>query len=196
MPQTLVVVNTVLFAALGLYSFTIARRAPAGSIRKLWRLAVLPAVAVVIGGIQRLAVQGVRLGWLPDSALDVLLVGGQTVQSIVVSAIGVYTFVNMRQLASRLYDVETVVGDMVDRIDSVRLDSLALTKREREVLEVLGASSNIDDRSLADRLSISPDTVHTHVSSLLKKTKLRDRRDLRVVAFLLKARQSEAGRLR
>jgi DNA-binding CsgD family transcriptional regulator len=153
----------------------------------LWRLAVLPIVAVILGGLQRLAVQAVRLGWLPDDLLGFLLEGWQIAQSAVVAAIGIYILVQMRLLAGRLLDVETVVGDMVDRVNSVNLDDLNLTRREREVLSVVGTSSHIDDKTLAEKLGVSSDTAHTHISSLLKKTKLRDRRDLLVVAFLLKA---------
>jgi DNA-binding CsgD family transcriptional regulator len=161
----------------------------------LWRLAVLPVAAVVLGGLQRVAIQAVRVGLLSDETFEFLFDGWQFVQSVVVALIGIYTFVSMRRLAARLFDIEIVVGEMVDRVRSVSLEDLKLTAREQEVLNVIGNSAQIDDRSLAEKLGVSPDTVHSHVSSLLKKTKLRDRRDLMVVALLHKA-QSDWGQHR
>lgn len=60
-----------------------------------------------------------------------------------------------------------------------------MTARKREVLELIAASSLIDDRALAEKLQVSPDTVHVH--RLLRKKKLRDRRYLVVLALLLRA---------
>jgi len=188
-PFPLVLVNVLIFTTLGWYALWLSRGAPTGSIRMLWRLAVLPIVAVVLGGLQRLAIQAVQRGWLPDETLGFLLEEWQIAQSLIVVLIGIYVFLRMRLLGRRLLVVESVVGDMVDRVDSVRLDDLRLTSREMEVLMVIGSSTHIDDKTLAERLGVSPDTAHTHVSSLLKKTKLRDRRDLMVVAFLFKTRR-------
>jgi hypothetical protein len=36
------------------------------SVRWLWRLAALPAAAVVVGGLHRIAIQAARLKWLPE----------------------------------------------------------------------------------------------------------------------------------
>lgn len=193
MPIPLVVFNLLLFVGLGWYVLVVAARAPSASVRLLWRLAVLPIAAIVIGGIQRLAVQAVRVGWLPEETLDLLLDEYQTVQSLVVAAIGIVTFLVVRRLAIRFTDLEVVTGDMVDRVKGIDLDTLRLTRREHDVLEVLGAGTMIDDRTLAEKLMVSPATVHTHVNSLLKKTKLRDRRDLVVVAFLLRTQEGRGG---
>ena len=111
----------------------------------------------------------------------------QFVQSVVVAIVAAATIVQLRRLANRLQRVEAVIGDAVDRMSSVSLQDLKLTPREQEVLKVIGTNTHIDDKSLAAALSISPDTAHTHVSNLLRKTKLRDRRDLIIVAFLIEA---------
>ena len=187
-PLYLVVLNIGLFAGLAGRAYVLARRSSSVSIAFLWRLAMFPAVVVVIGGIQRLGIQAVRAGWLPEHSLDFLLDSWQIIQSLTVTAIGVITFIGLGRVARRLNQVETVVGDMVDRVSDLDLDVLGLTPRERDVLGVIGESTHIDDRTLSEKLGVSADTAHSHVTSLLKKTKLRDRRDLMVVAFLHKGR--------
>lgn len=135
----------------------------------------------------RVAVQAQRIGWLMPNVLVLLSDRWQFVQSVVVAIVAAATIVQLRRLANRLQRVEAVIGDAVDRMSSVSLQDLKLTPREQEVLKVIGTNTHIDDKSLAAALSISPDTAHTHVSNLLRKTKLRDRRDLIIVAFLIEA---------
>jgi DNA-binding CsgD family transcriptional regulator len=193
MPLVLVVFNTVLFAGLAVYALVVAAPTQSRSVRWLWRLAALPAAAVVAGGLHRIAIHAARMGWLPEQRLEPLLNEWQIVKSLAVTGIGIAAFLGMRRLACRLSDLEWVVGEVLDRARGVDLDALHLTPRERGVLDVIGVSSRIDDRTLAEKLDVSADTVHTHVRALLRKTKLRDRRDLAVVAFLLKT--SRDGRL-
>lgn len=188
MSIALVVFNTVLFAGLASYALVMGSRARSRSVRWLWRLAALPAAAVVAGGLHRLAVQTARVGWLSEETFELLLHEWQIVQSSAVAVLGIAAFLGIRRLAGRFSDLEWVVGEVLDRAQRVDLDALDLTAREREVLDVIGASSRVDDRTLAETLAVSPGTVHTHVRSLLRKTKLHDRRDLAVVAFLLKTR--------
>lgn len=189
MAVVLVVVNTVLFAGLASYALVMAARTPPRSVGWLWRLAALPAAAVVAGGLHRTAIQAARVGWLPEERLELILDDWQVVKSLVVTAIGIAAFLGMRHLAGRFTDVEWVVGESLDRAQSIDVDALDLTAREREVLDVIGTSSRIDDRTLAEKLGVSGDTAHSHVQSLLRKTKLRDRRDLVVFAFMLKTRR-------
>lgn len=194
MPLFLVAFNTLLFAGLAAYALVVASRAGSKSVRWLWRVGALPAAAVVVGGLHRIAVQLARRDWLPEERLEVLLNEFQILKSLAVTVIGLAAFVGMRLLAGRLTELEWVVGEVLDRAQKVDLEALALTAREREVLDVIAVSSAIDDKSLAEKLHVSPETAHTHVQRLLRKTKLRDRRDLVVVAFLLKARRDgESG---
>jgi DNA-binding CsgD family transcriptional regulator len=192
-PLVLVAFNTVLFAGIAAYALVVAARAPSRSVRWLWRLAALPAAAVVVGGLHRIAIQAARVGWLAEERLELLLHEWQIVKSASAAGIGIAAFIGMRHLAGRLSELEWVVGEMLDRAQGVDLQALKLTAREREVLGVIAASSLIDDRTLAERLGVSPDTVHTHVQRLLRKTKLRDRRDLVVLAFVLRARRDGAS---
>lgn len=188
MPLVLVAFNTGLFAGLAAYALIMAAKTQSRSVRWLWRLGALPAAAVVIGGLHRIAIQSARVGWLPEERLELLLYEWQIVKSLAVALIGIAAFLGMRHLAGRFSDLEWVVGEVLDRAHKVDLDALELTPREREVLDVVGASSQIDDNTLAEKLGVSPGTVHTHIRTLLRKTKLRNRRDLTVVAFLLNTR--------
>lgn len=149
MAVALVVVNTLLFAGLASYALVMAARAPSRSVRWLWRLAALPAVAVVVGGLHRTAVQAARVGWLPEERLELLLDEWQIVKSLATTAIGIAAFLGMRRLSGRFSDLEWVVGEVLNRAQKVDLDALDLTAREREVLKMIGASSRIDDKTLA-----------------------------------------------
>jgi DNA-binding NarL/FixJ family response regulator len=63
----------------------------------------------------------------------------------------------------------------------------ALTRREREVLAEL--AQGLDNRSIADRLFISEETVKTHVKSILRKLGARDRVHAVVMALGQQLRQ-------
>lgn len=143
---------------------------------------------VVVGGLHRIVIQAARVGWLAEDKLGVLLHEWQIVKSLATTCIGIAAFLGMRHLAGRISDLEWVVGEVLDRAEKIDLDRLMLTTREHEVLDVIGESALIDDKTLAEKLGLSPATVHTYMRTLLRKTKLHDRRDLTVVAFLLKAR--------
>lgn len=193
--MTLVALNVVLFGLLAAYALILAEKTPSWSVRWLWRLVALPAAAVVVGGLHRLLVQAVSLGWLPKERLEFALGEWLVVKSLVVVVIGIVTFAKMRRLTARFSSLEVVVGDILDRVQTVDLDALELTAREREVLDVVGAGDRFDDRTLAEKLSIAPNTAHAHIRALLRKTKLRDRRDLAVVAFLLNNRDQDSSTL-
>lgn len=185
MPIPLVSLNVLIYTVLGLYALKASARSGPGPVRLLWRLAALPALAVALGGVQRLALQIAQAGWLPNGSFDVLLFEWQIGQSILVAAIGVAMFVGIRGVERRFAELESVAGAMLGRLAHVDVTSIALTPREQEVLDILGGSTFVDDKTLSEKLGVSPNTVHTHIGTLLKKTKLNDRRDLAVLAYLL-----------
>lgn len=55
-------------------------------------------------------------------------------------------------------------------------DDIALTPRQREIVELIAKGAN--DREIADALRISPSTVHKHVQNALKRTNTKTRSHL------------------
>ena len=195
MPIPLITLNLLLFAGLGWYDLAMAARSGSDGLRLLWRLAALPAFAVVVGGVQRFALQAARAGWLPDGAQEILLVEWQIGQSMLVAGVALVMLLGIRRLGRRFNELESVAGAMLDRLALVDVTSITLTSREREVLELIGGSALVDDKTLAEKLGVSSATVHTHVTALLRKTKLTDRRDLAVLAYLLRKPPPEPSHL-
>src|SRR5262249_31860383 len=68
-----------------------------------------------------------------------------------------------------------------------------VTRREIEVLALVGA--RLSNAEIADRLQLSVRTVENHVSSLLRKYGVADRRALAEVAAQVSAGVSDPGRL-
>ena len=52
-------------------------------------------------------------------------------------------------------------------------ESSALTRREREVLQ--GIASGLSEKKLADTLSLSPHTIHTHIKKIYRKLQVNSR---------------------
>ena len=73
--------------------------------------------------------------------------------------------------------------------ETARLLASQLTPREREVLALLAAGAT--GREIATRLSISPNTVRTHVQSILTKLQVHSR--LEAAVFAMKHRLLDEG---
>jgi DNA-binding CsgD family transcriptional regulator len=58
-------------------------------------------------------------------------------------------------------------------INARALESLGISDREREVLELLAAGSS--NKEIAQRLDVSPNTIKTHVANLFEKLAVRRR---------------------
>ena len=86
-------------------------------------------------------------------------------------------------LASYLSNVRAVASSIdaaVSRSDSAHSGIEGLTKREREILELVRAG--LRNREIADRLFISEVTVKVHVRHILEKTGTRSRTEAAVLA--------------
>jgi DNA-binding CsgD family transcriptional regulator len=153
-------------------------------IRRLWTIVALACGALVLGSIQRLAIQAVSVGWLPESAADNATSDLQLTQSLIVLALLIGAFATLRRLSDSMEASNRLSASLLDRVRHVDPTSLHLTNRETEVLALIGQGVTTD-ADLSARLHISASTVQSHVKSLLKKTELNSRMDLVAVAILV-----------
>jgi DNA-binding CsgD family transcriptional regulator len=181
---SLVAFNAVLFLVLTGWSLRLWRREPSPRTRLLWLTVGLVSGALVFGAIQRLALQAALLGWVDVSATDSVLMDWQLVQSLVVGVLAITAFLSVRRVAAAMVASERVAGSILDRVSHVDPSSLELSKRENEVLAMIGRG-RISDAELSVALHISASTVQTHVKSLLRKTGLKSRQDLVAVAVMV-----------
>jgi DNA-binding CsgD family transcriptional regulator len=180
----LVVVNSVAFLALLIMSVRLRRRERYVWVRRLWTIVAFACGALVLGSIQRLALQGVSVGWLSESASDAVTSDLQLTQSVVVLALVVGAFVTLKRLADSMEASERLSASLLDRVRHVDPKSLNLTNREREVLALIGQGVTTDS-DLSAELHVSASTVQSHVKSLLRKSELHSRVDLIALAILV-----------
>lgn len=180
----LVVVNFLAFLVLMVMSIRLGRRERYVWVRRLWAIVAIACGALVLGSIQRLALQGVSVGWLPESVGDTATSDLQLVQSLVVLVLVLAAFVTIKKLADSMDASERLSVSLLDRVRHVDPASLNLTKREKEVLSLIGEGVTTDS-GLASELHISASTVQSHVKSLFRKTGLHSRMDLVALAMLV-----------
>lgn len=180
----LVAVNAVAFTVLFVLTIRFINRERSYRIRRLWIVVALGAAALILGSLQRLALQATVLGWLPSSVANDVVEGWQFVQSLLVVGLAFVAFLTVKSLATSMAASEKIAGSILDRVGHVDPDRLHLTKREHEVLMAIGSGA-VTDAELAEKLHISANTVQTHVKHILRKTGLNRRQDLMAVAYLL-----------
>ena len=180
----LVVVNTLAFLALLIMSIKFGRREKYAWVSRLWTIVAFACGALVLGSIQRLALQAVALGWLPESASEALTGDLQLIQSVVVLALLVGVFVIVNKLADSMEASERVSASLLERVRHIDPTGLHLTNRESEVLAFIGQGVTTDS-DLAAELHVSASTVQSHVKSLLRKAELHSRMDLIALAILV-----------
>jgi DNA-binding NarL/FixJ family response regulator len=94
------------------------------------------------------------------------------------------SLVNPSMLRSFILDLaqdEQKNQSMAAKVHGPEIDLLAqLTRREREVLALIGEGMN--NQAIAQKLTISQDTVKTHVRSILEKLGVNDRTQAAVLA--------------
>lgn len=181
---TLVIVNSLADLALLIMSLHLRRREEYLWVRRLWTIVALSCGALVMGSIQRLVLQAVSIGWLPDTASEAVTTDLQLGQSLVVLVLLVAAFLTLKRLADSMKASERLSASLLDRVRHVDPKTLHLTNREREVLALIGRGVTTDS-DLATELHVSPSTVQTHVKSLLRKAGLHSRVDLIALAILV-----------
>ena len=182
----LVALNSVAFGVLFAIALGQWRRDGSERVRRLWLLVTLVTGALLIGSVQRVALQASVIGWVDSSTGVAAIETWQLIQSILVVVLVAAAFVVVRRLAASISASDSIASSILDRVESVDLGSLDLTEREREVLMTIGRGV-LTDAELAKELHISPNTVQTHVKRLLRKTGLNRRQDLIGVAYLVEA---------
>lgn len=178
----LILINALLFAALGLRAYSLGRRAESPYMRALAWVIGAACAAFVIGAAQRLAVQAVTAGWLPDIGLSDVTTTWQLVQSLAALAIAIAGFWALSRTWGAMGLSEQVASTLAGRLPDVDLESCDLTAREREVVDVIRTGA-LSDREIAEKLFIAPTTAATHVKRILRKTGLSSRRDLLLLSL-------------
>jgi DNA-binding CsgD family transcriptional regulator len=180
----LVVVNSLAFLTLLMLSIRLGRREKYVWVRRLWTIVAFASGALVLGSIQRLALQAVSIGWLPESAAETVTSDLQLTQSVVILGLLVGAFVILKRLSDSMEASERLSASLLERVRHVDPKSLHLTHRENQVLALIGQGVTTDS-DLAAELHISASTVQSHVKSVLKKAELHSRVDLIALAILV-----------
>lgn len=180
----LVVVNTLAFLVLMIMSIHLGRRERYVWVRRLWLIIALACGALLLGSIQRLAIQAVAVDLIPESVGDAFTGDLQLIQSLAVLALLTVAFITVRRLGDSMAASERLSVSLLDRVRHVDPGRLDLTKREAEVLALIGEGLTTD-AGLAAELHISTSTVQSHVKSLYRKSGLHSRTDLVALAVLV-----------
>lgn len=85
------------------------------------------------------------------------------------------------QSAQEIIELLRLANRERERDKATQITLARLTPREREVLETL--SEGLDNRAIADRLFISPETARTHVVKLLSKLNVESRLQAAIFAI-------------
>jgi DNA-binding NarL/FixJ family response regulator len=85
------------------------------------------------------------------------------------------------QSAQEIIELLRLAGQERERDQAKQVTLARLTPRERQVLETL--SEGLDNRAIADRLFISPETARTHVVKLLAKLNVESRLQAAIFAI-------------
>jgi DNA-binding CsgD family transcriptional regulator len=178
----LIFINALLFVALGARAFVLGRRAESPYLRALAWVVSAACVAFVLGALQRLAVQAVTAGWLPDIGLTEVTTSWQLFQSLLALGIAIAGFWVLSRTWGAMGLSEQVASTLAGRLPDVDLDKCELTAREAEVVELI-QSGVLSDKEIAESLFIAPTTAATHVKRILRKTGLSSRRDLLLLAL-------------
>lgn len=179
---SLIVVNTLMYGVLGTRVFMAGRRAESPYLRTLAWVVTGACAAFVLGAMQRLAVQAVTAGWLPDIGLDDITTEWQLVQSMAAFTLAVAALWALSRTWGPIGRSEQVASTLAGRLPDVDLEACELTAREMEVVEVI-AQGRLSDREISEALYIAPTTAATHVKHILRKTGLSSRRDLLLLSL-------------
>lgn len=176
------IVNGVLFAVLGVQSWRLGRRIASPRARTQAHILVLVCTAFVLASTLRIGLQLVEVGALSESTREVVLTWVQFITGAGALLVIVPALWMLRRLTAVFAKTDQFVTVLTDKVtlDSSVSDA-GLTARELEVLEHV-AEGTLSDAELAQALYISPSTAATHVRNIMKKTGVRRRHELMLLA--------------
>lgn len=175
-----IITNALLFSMLGIRSVRIRRQVESPYLRSMALAVAVSCAAFVLGALQRLAVQAVRLDLIADVGLESVIVEWQLVQSVAALVIALAGLWVVSNTWGPLGVKEPAISVVGGRLPEVDIDKCDLTPREREVADLI-TEGLLSDKDLADALFIAPSTAATHVKRILAKTGLSSRRDLLLI---------------
>ena len=178
------IVTDVLLASVAIQAFRMSRRIETRFARLQATMVILLCAGGIVASLQDVGVQATRLGWLSEEVGSwfvgrihaLLVVGGLFVL--------VPVLVILRKLTIEFAQAESVTDALVNRLpDGVTMESAGLTPREIEVVTAI-ADGKVSDQQLADHLFISTSTAATHVRNIMRKTEVKRRSDLTLLAVV------------
>ena len=178
----MIVVNTTLFGGVAAWAIRFARAEDSPRLRPLgWALAAV-SLSFVLGAATRGMLVAADFGWFGGRMSDVALGSWHLLQTIGATTMGVAGIVMVRKVAGGLKSADRIAQIVSRRLlDGGSLEQFGLTERELQVLEQL-CRGRTSDQELADVLYIAPSTAGTHVKNIMRKTGVRSRRELVLLA--------------
>ena len=178
----MIVVNATLFGGVAAWAIRFARTEDSPRLRPLgWALSAV-SLSFVLGAVTRGMLVAADFGWFGGRMTDVALGRWHLLQTIGATAMGVAGIIMVRKVASGLKSADRIAQIVSRRLlDGGSLEQFGLTERELEVLEQL-CGGRTSDQELADVLYIAPSTAGTHVKNIMRKTGVRSRRELILLA--------------
>lgn len=179
------IITDVIMIGVGVQAFRMGQRIRTRFARLQSAIVVLLCAAGVISSIQDIGFQMTQMGWLSESVgkqfvgriQAVLVVGGLIVIAPVL--------VILRKLTAEFAQTESLTDALVNRLPAgLSVEMAGLTPREREVVATIG-EGNVSDSAIAATLFVSSSTAATHVRNIMKKTGIKRRGDLALLALEL-----------
>lgn len=176
------VLNCALFGVLGVQSLRLGRRIASQRARTQAYLLALVCAAFVVATTLRIGLQLVDVGVLDETRRELLLTWVQLITGLGALVVIVPALWMLRRLTAMFAKTDRFVTVLTDKVMlHASVSEAGLTAREVEVLEHV-ADGTLSDAELAEALYISPSTAATHVRNIMKKTGVKRRHELMLLA--------------
>jgi len=182
---SMTIVTDIIVVLIAVQALRLTRRISTRFARQQATIVVLLCSASVVASVQDIGFQATELGWLSESVGRQFVGSIQAVLVVGGLAVLVPVLAILWRLTTEFAKTEAVTDMLVDRLPpGVTIESAGLTQRETEVVACIGRGL-VSDRELADDLVVSPSTAATHVRNIMRKTGIRRRGDLALLALEL-----------